>query len=177
MKILIMCEGSNELEVMRILLDHNRLIFTADDLLGLRPFHARQINKSAVVRTELNLYQGDVRILRIGDKQGDRLKIPSAYKDKIISTEKYCTKPELEMLLIIEENLLPEFNKVKSRTKAKDFAKNHIKYGRRKYDNSSAFYREYFGNRPDILVHAIKEYRKYNSAHKKDEHYLAELLK
>ena len=43
MKRLIMCEGPNELAVMRILLDNDKLTFTEDDLLGLTPYHARQI--------------------------------------------------------------------------------------------------------------------------------------
>ena len=33
MKLLIMCEGPNEKEIIDILLEHSKLIFTADDLL------------------------------------------------------------------------------------------------------------------------------------------------
>ncbi len=43
MKQLIMCEGPNELKVMKILLENDALIFTEDDLLGLTAYHARQI--------------------------------------------------------------------------------------------------------------------------------------
>lgn len=39
------------------------------------------------------------------------------------------------------------------------------------------FYREYFGNNKELLVKCIREYKKCNKAHNKDEHYLAELLK
>ena len=56
MKYLIMCEGSNEKEIIDILLENDRLIYTEDDLLGLTTYHARQITKSAQVRTELNIY-------------------------------------------------------------------------------------------------------------------------
>ena len=35
MKYLIMCEGPNELEIIRMLLEHDKLIFTEDDLLNL----------------------------------------------------------------------------------------------------------------------------------------------
>ena len=31
MKYLIMCEGPNELEIIRMLLEHDKLIFTEDD--------------------------------------------------------------------------------------------------------------------------------------------------
>ena len=87
------------------------------------------------------------------------------------------TKPELEMLLIISENLAAEYEKVKSKTKPKTFAKANIRCGRRRYDNSTAFYEEYFGPDCEKLVNAIKAYRQHNGSHTKDEHYLAELLK
>ena len=45
------------------------------------------------------------------------------------------------------------------------------------YDNSTAFYEEYFGPDCEKLVNAIKAYRHHNGSHTKDEHYLAELLK
>lgn len=81
------------------------------------------------------------------------------------------------MLLIIAEGLVSEYEKVKSGVKPKNYAKNHIKCGRKKYDNSTSFYREYFGNNKELLVKCIREYKKCNKAHNKDEHYLAELLK
>ena len=55
--------------------------------------------------------------------------------------------------------------------------KDHIKLGKWKYDNSSRFFREYYGADPDKLVAAIKEYKRIKSAHKKDELYLADLFK
>ena len=144
MKLLIMCEGPNELKIINILLENQKLKFSSDDLLGLVPYHARQIKSSAAVKAALNLYPDEVHVLRIGDGQNEKLEIPSAYKDKITLVEKYCTKPELEMLLIISEDLAAEYEKVKSNTKPKTFAKANIRYGRR-YDNSTAFYEEYFG--------------------------------
>lgn len=176
-KLLIMCEGPNEREIINILLSHGCLKFTEDDLLGLTPYHARQIKTSAQVRTELNIYPGEVKILRIGDKQSDKLVIPAEYKEKITSVEKYCTKPELEMLFLLAEGLEKDYEKVKSTTKPKDYAKEHISIGKKKYDNSTAFYTEYFGSNPKLLVECIKKYHQHNGSHSKDEHYLDELLK
>ena len=177
MKRLIMCEGSNELEIMRILLNNDKLIFGEDELIGLTPYHARQLSNSQV-RTELNMYpRNDVLVMRIGDVQNDTFKIPNDYKKKIVEVRKYCTKPELEMLLIISEGLVSEFDKIKSKMSPKEFAKKHIKCGRRKYDNSTQFYRDYYGTNPDMLVKAIKEYKRIKGVHKKDEQYLADLLK
>lgn len=39
MKLLIMCEGPNELKIINILLENQKLKFTSDDLLGLVPYH------------------------------------------------------------------------------------------------------------------------------------------
>ena len=43
--------------------------------------------------------------------------------------------------------------------------------------NSTAFYEEYFGTDCETLVAAIRAYKQHNGSHKKDEHYLEELLK
>lgn len=177
MKLLIMCEGPNELKIINILLDNQKLKFTSDDLLGLVPYHARQIKSSGAVRAALNLYPDEVHILRIGDGLNEKLEIPTEYKDKITLVEKYCTKPELEMLLIISEQLADEYEKVKSKVKPKDFAKQCIRCGKKKYNNSTAFYEAYFGDECEKLVEAIRAYKQHNGAHKKDEHYLSELLK
>ena len=134
-KLLIMCEGPNEREIINILLRHNCLKFSEDDLLGLTPYHARQIKTSAEVRTEL------------------------------------------EMLFILAENLENSYEKVKSKTKPKDFAKKHISIGKRKYDNSTAFYTDYFGDNPQLLIDSIRKYHQHNGSHQKDEHYIDELLK
>lgn len=178
MKRLIMCEGPNELGIMRILLENDKLFFGEDDLIGLEPYHARQIASNGQVKTQLNMYPGnDVLVMRIGDAQNETLKIPEDYRKKIIKVEKYCTKPELEMLLIISEGLVAEFEKIKSNVTPKEFAKQHIRCGRKKYDNSTQFYNYYYGLNPDALVEAIKEYKRIKGAHKKDELYLADLLK
>lgn len=162
MKLLIMCEGPNELKIINILLENQKLKFSSDDLLGLVPYHARQIKSSAAVKAALNLYPDEVHVLRIGDGQNEKLEIPSAYKDKITLVEKYCTKPELEMLLIISENLAAEYEKVKSKTKPKTFAKANIRCGRRRYDNSTAFYEEYFGPDCEKLVKVMDDKARNN---------------
>ena len=51
----------------------------------------------------------------------------------------------MRILLIISEGLLPEFEKVKSSMAPKDFAKQHVKYGGQRYNNSTKFFEDYYG--------------------------------
>ena len=177
MKILIMCEGPNELAIIKLLLENNKFKFTTDDLVTLTPFHARQLTSSTAVKTALNIYKGKFVIYRIGDTLTDNLRIPTEYTNRVTEVKKYCTKPELEILLIISEGLDKEFNKVKSHTSPKNFAKSYIKHHKKKYNNSTSFYIDYYGNNIEILVSSIKTYKQTHGAHRNGELYLADLLK
>ena len=179
MKLLVMCEGPNEKAVVDMLLDEGRLKFSEDDLVGLTVYHARQLT-APVIKTALSIYTGDFEVYRIGDSMTDKLPVPADYKDRIKEVRKFCTKPELEMLLIIAEGKEAEFEKVKAgkhRMKPKDFCKMHVVHNRKRYDNSTQFYKDYFGSDIETLVKVIQKYKQSHGAHKKDEEYLADLLK
>jgi hypothetical protein len=81
------------------------------------------------------------------------------------------------MLLILNEGLEREYEKVKSSESPKLFAKKNIKYHGRKYDQSSDFLDSYYGgNNVQSLIDSIKKYKTYKRQHEKDELYLADLL-
>jgi hypothetical protein len=174
-----MCEGQNEETLLNILLSINALNFTRDDLIGRRPYPIRQLS-NPTIKTELKHYGLLVKVYRVGDKQNDKLTIPRDLKEIISKDEiyKYCTKPELEMLLILNEGLEHEYEKVKSFESPKSFAKENIKLNGRKYDQSSDFLEEYYGGKnTKKLIDNIKKYKNYKKQHEKDELYLADLLK
>lgn len=179
MRILLMCEGQNEEAILNILLDNNLLIFTRDDLIGLKPYAIRQLNHP-VIKSELKHNGSQVKVYRIGDKQNDKLVIPSDLKKIIIKDEiyKYCTKPEFEILMILNEKLEKEYEKVKSKMSPKSFAKENIKLNGRKYDQSTEFIKLYYGGKNvKNLIKNIKKYKTYKKHNKKDELYLADILK
>lgn len=179
MRILLMCEGLNEEVLLNILLDANVLRFTRDDLIGRRVYPVRQLS-NPTIKTELKHYGQPVKVYRVGDKQNDKLIIPKDINNIVFNNEiyKFCTKPELEILLILNEGLLKEFEKVKSIESPKSFAKKNIKYNGKKYDQSSLFLKNYYGGKNVInLVKNIKQYKKYKKHNVKDELYLADLLK
>ena len=160
MRYLLMCEGANEEKLINLLLDNKKLVLTRDDLIGMKPYNIRQL-KNPVIITELKHYNKPVIIYRIGDKQNDKLAIPPELK-RIVTKDniyKYCTKPELEILLIINEKLLSKYNK--SKQTPKSFAKENIKLNGRNYDQSTNFLEEYYhGKKIDNLVNNIKEYQR-----------------
>lgn len=141
----------------------------------MRPYHARQLS-SPQLKPALNAYHGKIEVYRIGDKMSEALKDVRKYSN-IIAERKFCTLPELEILLIIAEGRFNDYQKVKSKQKPKDFCKSNILFNHKRYDNTTKFYDDYFSSRIDFLVDAIKQYRHLNGSHKKDEGYLADLLK
>ena len=177
MKYLIMCEGPNEKKIIDLLMEHNKLKFDFDDLLGRQVYHARQIRTNPVVRTNLDFYKGPVEVLRIGDKQSDKLVVPPEYKNQIKKITKYCTLPELEILLILSEKKYKEYEKTKSQKHPKQFAKEYITCKKRKYKNDTQFFEDYYGEDIFKLTNAIIEYKHRNNSHSADQHYLLELLK
>ena len=176
MKYLVLCEGSNERAVMDVLLDNDLVCIRRDELIDRRVFCARQLDRT-IIKNVLQIYTGDFSILRIGDKQGDKLKIPADYKGRIIDVQKFCTLPELEILLIIAEGKWGDYQKYKSKTSPKEYAKKNIVYSGRKYDNSAMFYELYFGKDPEKLVRTIREYRRLHKKHDSGQGYLDDLLK
>ena len=179
MLILLLCEGTNEEVLLICLLDADALIFTRDDLIGRRVYPVRQLN-NPYIKSELKHYGLPVKVYRVGDKQNDKLIIPKDIKHIVSNKEiyKFCTKPELEMLLIINEGLEKNYEKVKSIESPKTFAKKNIKYKGIYYDQSNEFLKMYYGGNNTInLINNIKRYKTYKHKHERDELYLADLLK
>lgn len=177
MKYILLCEGENERVVINLLLDANKLKISRDDLIGLNPYHVRQLS-NPTIKSELRIYNRPVIVCRIGDTQRDKFLIPDDL-DGIVSKDrimKYCTLPELEILLIINEGLYHAFMK-STEKKPKSFAKKNIVYKGKRYDQSSGFYEMYYGGkRIHYLISNLIEYKRIKK-HKKDELYLTDLLK
>ena len=120
MKILIMCEGPNELKIINLLLDNGKLKFTRDDLLDMRPFHARQLT-SPQLKPALDAYHGEIAIYRIGDKMTDSLKIP---KELLLSNPKRnsARSRNLKCCLSLRKTKYPNLKKLRLRKSQKTSA-------------------------------------------------------
>uniref|UniRef100_UPI0040489AF6 hypothetical protein n=1 Tax=Aliarcobacter sp. TaxID=2321116 RepID=UPI0040489AF6 len=164
------CEGSAEQAIMELLLDDDKLIFTRVQLLEEEIIRQRSGEKFET-RYLRKGFTEKITVLRILDSRNENFKLGKAYKDKVAVID-VITAPEIEMLIILNENKYDEFQKVKSKMKPSEFCKTVLKFSSVKsYD----FVKDYFSD-TDKLLESIREYRRVSNI-PKGENTLFDLLK
>ena len=162
------CEGSAEQAIMELLLESNKLIFDSEQLLDEEIIRTRSA-KNFEQRYLRKGFDKQIIILRILDSRRTNFRLSKAYIDKI-SVIDIITAPEIEMLIIFNENKYKEFKK--SKMKPSDFCKTKLKLSNVKnYD----FAKEYFKD-INCLIKSIQEYRRISRI-KDGEYTLFNLLK
>ncbi|HHT67317.1 MAG TPA: hypothetical protein GX010_03730 [Erysipelotrichaceae bacterium] len=163
MKIILACEGQTEVYLLENLINRGYLHF-GNDLLLDKPIKLRQLKEIESIINTLPIDEY-IDIYRIGDTLKEKLsKKGFELREKHIKEIKICTKTEIEILVIINENLLDEYEKNKNTIKPKQFIKQHIK----NFDP-----KEYFDKHD--MYPAICEYKRIKQ-HKKDEWCLKDLI-
>ena len=153
---------------MELLLDENRLIFTYDDLLEGEILRCRSAD--SFERQHLRKgFTERITVLRILDSRRENFKLSKAYAGKI-EVINVITAPEIEMLVILNENKYMEFKK--SGKKPSIYCKENLKMSDVK---RKAFIKDYFAD-TDSLIAAIHEYKRVSNV-QRDECTIADLLK
>lgn len=170
--IACICEGKAEKAIMELLLENNKLKFDCDKLLEGELI----VKRSGKNFEECYLRKGyteQITILRILDSRSEanHFKLSKAYEGKV-KVINIITAPEIEMLIIHNENKYSEFNKKKSEMKVSEYCKKCLKM---KNVKSYDFVKEYFKD-TDSLITAITEYNRTANI-RKDEYTLFDLLK
>lgn len=168
--IACICEGSAEQAIMELLLDNNKLRFSREGLLEEKIIRERSA-KAFEQRYLRKGFSKTITVLRILDSKKEKFKLSKAYVDKV-SVIDVVTAPEIEMLIILNENKYNEFHKVKSKMKPSKFCKTVLKFSNVK---RCEFVKSYFSN-IDKLIESIREYRRISNI-KKEECTLSDLLK
>lgn len=162
------CEGAAEAAIMDILLDNHLLIFEREEMLDEAVIRCRD-GKTFENRYLRKGFKEMVSVIRILDSRKENFKLSKAYERKV-DVINVITAPEIEMLIIFNEDKYNEFKK--SGKKPSIFCKENLKMPNVKsYD----FVENYFGN-PKILVQAIKKYNEMSKI-RKGEYTLLDLLK
>ena len=115
--ILCVCEGIAEESIIDLLLDNNKLCFKRENLIQQMCTRIRTGERLASEFLHVQ-YEKDIVILRILDRENEKLNLPKIYRqNKHISIVNIVTKPEIEFLHIIAENLENDFERQKKHKK------------------------------------------------------------
>jgi len=162
------CEGSAENAIIDILLDHELLIFSREEMLEEEVIRCRE-GKKFEEKYLRKGFKGKISVIRILDSRRENFKLSKAYADKV-DIINIVTAPEIEMLIIFNEGKYKDFKK--SGEKPSVFCKKDLKMSEVKsYD----FAKNYFSD-PMVLVSAIKKYHEMSKV-PKGEYTLLDLLR
>lgn len=166
--IACICEGGTETAIMDILLDNDLLTFNREQM----------IDESVLPRTSVKeferrylrmAYDQKILILRVIDSRREEFNLSKAYRCQVDMIN-VITAPEIEMLIIFNEDKYKEFKK--SGKKPSSFCKEDLKMSEVKsYD----FVKNYFSDSM-VLVDAIKKYHEMSKV-PKGEYTLMDLLR
>lgn len=162
------CEGSAEAAIIDILVDHDLLIFTREEMLDERVIRCRSA-KNFEERYLRKGFSDQISVIRILDSRREDFRLGKAYEHKV-DVINVITAPEIEMLIIHNEGQYERYKR--SGKKPSDFCKIDLRmHDVKAYD----FVKDYFSN-PQNLVDAIEEYRRTANI-PKGEYGLSDLLK
>jgi hypothetical protein len=152
--VLCLCEGGAETAIIDMLLDHDKLIFTREELI-LNKIHKRECVERIQEKYLGLSYEKPVVIIRIIDSIKEQFKLTKAYKDryKVYSA---ATNPEIEILLILDKGELDEYTKRKSISKPSAYCKEMLGFRNVK---SKTFMKEYFSD-VERLIQSIKMHKR-----------------
>ena len=165
--IIIACEGKSELELINHLIKRGIFFAKPEQLLDDRPIHMRQLTDIEAIVNSLDIEE-EIHVYRIGDTQRDKYDL-SRFKEraKHIHIYKVCTKPEIEILVIIAENKFRDYCKVSHELNVGP--KQYVKMTFKNYRSVEKYIEQH------DIVQAIKDYKKLKR-HNEDELYLADLI-
>ena len=163
MKNILACEGPSEVCLIKSLICFGHTL-AVDNIFLDEPIVARQIHKYLPLINAMDVSE-DINILRIGDTQNEEFSRKELEtRDDHIRVLKYCTKPELEILVIINEGLFDRFCKCSSKIRPKQFVKRNVK----DFNIDNYFLK-------NDMFEALNKYKMLKK-HKKDELFLIDLF-
>lgn len=160
--IICSCEGAAEIDIIKLLLDNNLLLFNREQVV----FDGITNDRKASVIQEKFLgvdYDEKVLILRIIDSKKDSFTLKSPYDQKcdVINVN---TTPEIEMLLIIYFGKYKDFQKYKSKITPSQYCTTVLKL---KGNKKQGYIYNLFKDNVDELVRIIKEYGRVTKCNKR----------
>lgn len=162
----ILCEGSAEEAIVKLLLENSRLIIKQDNILDNAPIRIRSANTFCEKYLRRD-FDGKLTVYRVLDSRKENFRLTGQnkkiFEDKL-DVINIITAPEIEILYILAENKYQKYGK--SKKKASEFCKQDLKC---KEVKSYDFIYSYFAD-IDKLLTVLKE---YDRIHKKQSNELS----
>ncbi|KLI75606.1 MULTISPECIES: hypothetical protein [Lacticaseibacillus] len=158
--IAIIAEGAAEHAVMTLLIDHHLLKFEREDLLEqdiIRTRSATQFQKRHLDRA----MDRKVHIYRILDSRHERFKLSPAYQKRVSKIEALYTRPEIEILYIINEGKFATFKKANA--KPHEYVKQELSHLPKGNVKSRDYVTAYWEPQIENLVKTINDYARLTS--------------
>ena len=160
---IVTCEGKCEMYLIDRLIDSGQFFLKRDELLDNRIFHIRQLKSIKSIINSLPIEE-EIDVYRIGDTQNDEYDLsPFKLRQHHIHIFRICTKPEIEILIIIGEGKINDY--WKSGLSPKAYVKTYLL--------DCLGFKEYVDSHD--IVKSIKEYKRIKK-HEKDELYLMDYI-
>lgn len=170
--ILCFYEGNAEKAILDILLDNDLLWFSRDQLVpDPKPLLRCSVEKVQTRYLRTDYGEEGVTIIRVIDSSNEEFKLKAAYQRQVKEVLTILTKPEIEILVIINEGKHKDFWRSKIK-KPSDYCKQVLGL---KNVKTEKFIHDYF-DEPQKLVDAIREYDRLHRK-EKGELSLSALLK
>ena len=143
-------EGAAETAIIDILVDHHLLIFDREEMLDEQVLRCRSASafESRYLRKG---FSGKITVYRILDSRRENFRLGKAYEHKV-DVINVVTAPEIEMLIILNENRYDDFKK--SGMKPSEYCVTVLKL---QHVKSYDFVKQYFSD-PSVLIAAMKKY-------------------
>ncbi len=164
--ILLICEGSAEVDIINWLLDEDRLFFSRENLVFKKVHTRKSVDK--IKREFLGLDFGDkeVVIFRVIDSRKEKFNLGKLYNNEVYT---FLTRDEIENLMIIDRE---DYGKW-SNTREKSSVYAAREYNIKKIKSEGTMFK-FFNGDIDRLLDAIKKHKKYKGS---DGYTICDLLK
>lgn len=142
------CEGSAEKAIIDLLIDEDKLIFNRSSLIDHELISIRSAEKFSTEYLTRDFDENSIKIVRVLDSTKENFKIKKPYNKKISSISCHYTKPEIEILIIINENHYDTYTNRFKTMKPSLYCKKILKYHDVK---NYEFVKDYFKNIDSLL--------------------------
>lgn len=156
--IAIITEGNTERAIIDVLLEHDALKFSRENMLQEEVIRCRNGKKFARQFLDKSFSQ-PIHIYRILDSRVENFNLPKAYERKISNITNLTTRPEIEILFVLYHDDYKKYTNNQN-SKPSIYVKNNYKDLNKvkSYQDNFDFWNQNF----EDLIRVLKRYKSYH---------------